>query len=81
MSLCIEKGRDIQLTHKGASGGIDSLDDRLFEGKKKGGQVTGCEMPTGFLSLSASSKELFVCMTRSYGALKILGRTAAGKDS
>jgi len=40
--LSVEKKGE---THKGASGGIDSLDDRLFEGKKKGEQVTGCEMP------------------------------------
>jgi len=39
---------------------------RLFEGKKKGEQVTGCEMLAGFLGFSASSKELPVCMTRSY---------------
>lgn len=45
MSFCIEKGRDI---HKGASGGIESLDDRLFEGKKKGEQATGCEVACRF---------------------------------
>ena len=61
MSLRIEKGRDIQLTHKGASGSIESLDDGLFEGKKKGEQVTGCEVAFRF-SQSSSPVERTLCL-------------------